>query len=183
MIEIIEATPEILKIRKHLKPINLEAQRHDRIHRRSSCGERARRRSRRAQPRRQMVPLQQRNAVSGNRRRRDRLPRELRLLGGPPQTAQGDLYLVVQVGNAFLHEFPSARVAVNKGRYLAVDLTAERTRRTCCSTAEPASGSARCPQNTTVLETLAPANAERQPDPGIAALVGHGVAGPARPIR
>ena len=51
------------------------------------------------------------------------LPDELRLLGGPPQTAQGDLYLVVQVGNVSLSHFPWARVAVNKGRYLAVDLT------------------------------------------------------------
>ena len=34
------------------------------------------------------------------------LPDELRLLGGPPQTAQGELYLVVQVGNAFLSHFP-----------------------------------------------------------------------------
>lgn len=55
----------------------------------------------------------------------DALPVELRLLGAPPQTAQGDLYLVVQVGNAFLLHFPWARVAVNKGRYLAVDLTAK----------------------------------------------------------
>jgi len=49
--------------------------------------------------------------------RESSLPDELRLLGGPPQTAQGDLYLVVQVGNAFLSHFPWARVAVNKGRY------------------------------------------------------------------
>src|SRR5262245_45470256 len=52
------------------------------------------------------------------------LPRELRRLGGPPQTARGKLHLVVQVGNAFLAHFPWARVAVHKGRYLAVDLTA-----------------------------------------------------------
>ena len=57
--------------------------------------------------------------------RESSLPDELRLLGGPPQTAQGDLYLVVQVGNAFLSHFPWVRVAVNKGRYLAVDLTAK----------------------------------------------------------
>ena len=57
--------------------------------------------------------------------RESSLPDELRLLGGLPQTAQGDLYLVVQVGNAFLSHFPWARVVVNKGRYLAVDLTAQ----------------------------------------------------------
>ena len=52
------------------------------------------------------------------------LPDDLQRLGGPPQTAHGDLYLVVQVGNAFVNEFPRARVAISKGRYLAVDLTA-----------------------------------------------------------
>ena len=95
--------------------------------------------------------------------------RELRRLGGPPQVAQGDLYLVVQAGNAFLHEFPGARVAVNKGRYLAVDMTASeldhvREHGGACF------GLCPLPANATVLETLVSAGGERQPDPGIAAL-------------
>ncbi len=52
-----------------------------------------------------------------------RLPASLRKLGGEQKEAQGDLYLVVQVGNAFIDEFPEFRVVINKGRYLAVDLT------------------------------------------------------------
>ena len=96
------------------------------------------------------------------------LPDELRRLGGPPQMAQGDLYLVVQAGNAFLYEFPWARVAVNKGRYLAVDLTAReaediRHHHGACF------GFCPLPENTVVLETKA--RIQRQPDPGIAPLV------------
>ena len=97
------------------------------------------------------------------------LPRELRLLGGPPQAAQGDLYLVVQAGNAFLNEFPSARVAINKGRYLAVDMTARELDHVLRH-GGACFGLCPLPANTTVLETLAPARAERQPDQGIAAL-------------
>ena len=97
------------------------------------------------------------------------LHRELRLLGGPPQAAQGDLYLVVQAGNAFLHEFPDARVAVNKGRYLAVDMTAGE-RDHVLQHGGACFGLCPLPTNTTVLETLVPAGGERQPDPGVAAL-------------
>ncbi|MDP1582507.1 MAG: M20/M25/M40 family metallo-hydrolase, partial [Bradyrhizobium sp.] len=93
----------------------------------------------------------------------------MRLLGGPPQVAQGDLYLVVQAGNAFLHEFPSARVAINKGRYLAVDMTASELDHVL-SHDGACFGLCPLPVNTTVLETLVPAHGERQPDEGIAAL-------------
>jgi hypothetical protein len=96
-------------------------------------------------------------------------PRELRLLGGPPQAAEGDLYLVVQAGNAFLNEFPDARVAVNKGRYLAVDMMASELEHVL-QHGGACFGLCPLPENTTVLETLAPARAERQPDQGIAAL-------------
>jgi hypothetical protein len=98
-----------------------------------------------------------------------KLPRDLRLLGGPPQAAQGDLYLVVQAGNAFLHEFPSARVAVNKGRYLAVDMTESELDHVLAH-GGGCFGLCPLPVNTTVLETLVPAHTERQPDQGIAAL-------------
>ena len=96
------------------------------------------------------------------------LPDDLRLLGGPPQTAQGDLYLVVQVGNAFLTEFPSARVAINRGRYLAVDLTASEVKEiqdhnSACF------GFCPLPENAIVVQRRA--RTQRQPDPNIAALV------------
>jgi len=48
------------------------------------------------------------------------LPADVLRLAGPPESARGQLYLVVQVGNAFLNEFPAARVAVNKRERLAV---------------------------------------------------------------
>jgi ABC-type taurine transport system substrate-binding protein len=96
------------------------------------------------------------------------LPDKLRVLGGPPQTAQGDLYLVVQVGNAFLTEFPNARVAINKGRYLAVDLTASEVKKiqehnSACF------GFCPLPENAIVVQRHA--RTQRQPDPDIAALV------------
>jgi len=99
------------------------------------------------------------------------LHRELRQLGGPPQAAQGDLYLVVQAGNAFLHEFPDARVAVNKGRYLAVDMTPGELGHVL-QHGGACFGLCPLPANTTVLETLVPAAGGRQPDPGVAALAG-----------
>ena len=95
------------------------------------------------------------------------MPDELRLLGGPPQTAQGDLYLVVQVGNAFLSHFPWARVVVNKGRYLAVDLTAKEVEHI---KKEPACfGFCLLAKNTIAFETRE--RTQRQPIPEIAALV------------
>ncbi len=95
------------------------------------------------------------------------LPDELRLLGGPPQTAQGELYLVVQVGNAFLSHFPWARVAINKGRYLAVDLTVEEVE---YIQQEPACfGFCPLAENTIAFETRT--RTQRQPNPQIAALV------------
>ena len=92
---------------------------------------------------------------------------ELRLLGGPPQTAQGDLYLVVQAGNAFLSHFPWARVAINKGRYLAVDLTAKEVE---YIEQEPGCfGFCPLAENTIAFETRK--RTQRQPVPEIAALV------------
>ena len=52
------------------------------------------------------------------------LPDEiLGLAGRPGRADEGRLYLIGQVGNSFLAEFPAARVALNKGRYLVVALT------------------------------------------------------------
>src|SRR5262245_54704846 len=96
-------------------------------------------------------------------------PRELRVLGVAPQASQGELYLVVQAGNAFLNEFPSARVALNKGRYLAVVMTASELDHVL-QHGGACFGLCPLPANTTVLETLAHARGERQADPGIAAL-------------
>jgi ABC-type taurine transport system substrate-binding protein len=99
--------------------------------------------------------------------RESSLPDEIRLLGGPPQAAEGDLYLVVQVGNAFLSHFPWARVAINKGRYLAVDLTAKEVesigQEPACFDFCP------LPENTIAFETQK--RTQRQPIPEIAALV------------
>jgi Peptidase family M28/Repeat of unknown function (DUF346) len=95
------------------------------------------------------------------------LPEEIRLLGGPRQTVKGELYLVVQVGNSFLSRFPSAHVVINKGRYLAIDLTAKEIKdiereRACFGF---------CPlaTNTVVFETRE--RTQRQQVPMIAALV------------
>ena len=99
--------------------------------------------------------------------RESSLPDELRLLGGPPQTAQGDLYLVVQVGNAFLSNFPWARIAVNKGRYLVVDLTAKEVE---YIGQEPACfGFCPLAENTIAFGTRE--RTQRQPVPEIAVLV------------
>ena len=47
----------------------------------------------------------------------------IRLAGTSGRAEEGRLYLVGQAGNSFLAEFPLARVALNKGRYLVVALT------------------------------------------------------------
>lgn len=99
--------------------------------------------------------------------RESSLPNAVRRLGGPPQTAQGNLYLVAQVGNTFLSQFSWARVVIHKGRYLVVDLTAKEVEHIG---QEPACFGF-CPlvENTTVFETRA--RTQRQPVPEIAALV------------
>lgn len=105
----------------------------------------------------------------------ERLSPALRELGGTPESSLGELYLVVQAGNAFLAEFPETRVLVNKGRYLAVDLTLEELARvqdhgkTCF-------GIRRLPEDTAVVTTLTPTR--RAADPSIAQLVSQ-VHGPA----
>jgi hypothetical protein len=96
------------------------------------------------------------------------LPAELRMLGAPTQATRGELYLVVQVGNAFLAEFPWVRTIVNKGRYLAVGLTAEEldrigAHRAACFGLQP------LPENAVIFQTAAPAR--RAPDPALASLV------------
>jgi hypothetical protein len=99
--------------------------------------------------------------------RESSLPDELCRLGGAKQIAQGDLYLVGQVGNVFLSHFPWVRVAVNKGRYLAVDLTAKEVERIG---QEPACfGFCQLAENTIVFETRE--RTQRLPVPEIAALV------------
>ena len=70
---------------------------------------------------------------------------EFRILGGTGQTAEGDLYLVVQAGNHFVEEFPRARVAINKGRYLAVEMTAEEVKKLSPHVG-PCFGFCRCPR-------------------------------------
>jgi hypothetical protein len=74
---------------------------------------------------------------------------------------------VVQVGNSFVAHFPWARVAVNKGRYLAVDLTAKELE---YIEREPACfGFCSLAENTIAFE--ARERTQRQPVPEIAALV------------
>ena len=78
------------------------------------------------------------------------LPKELREVGGNLQIGQGNLYLVVQVGNSFLSHFTWARVVINKGRYLAVDLTDKEVEDI---EHEPACfGLCPLPENTTIFE-------------------------------
>ena len=99
--------------------------------------------------------------------RENSFPDDLRRLGGPPQTAHGDLYLVAQVGNSFLSHFPWARVAVHKGRYLVVDLTAQDLEKIG---QEPACfGFCPLPVNQIVFKTRE--RTHRQPDADIEALV------------
>ncbi|WP_298234781.1 M28 family metallopeptidase [uncultured Azohydromonas sp.] len=97
------------------------------------------------------------------------LPAGLLRHAGPPQQARGKLYLVVQVGNAFIDEFPAARVLINKGRYLAVDLTpaevrALRAHEDACFSFCP------LPEDAVVLRTLE-AGQRREPDPALAPFV------------
>src|SRR5687767_13985288 len=95
------------------------------------------------------------------------LPDEVRRLGGPPQTATGKLYLVVQNGNAFLSHFPWVRVVVNKGRHLVVNLTSKQVKDIG---KEPACfGMCPLPENKVVFETCK--RTQRQQAPEIAALV------------
>ena len=95
------------------------------------------------------------------------LNNELRQLGGNPQIGQGNLYLVVQVGNSFLSHFTHARVVINKGRYLAVDLTAKEVedieQKPACF------GICPLPENTTIFEVQK--RIKRQPVPKIDSLV------------
>ncbi len=100
----------------------------------------------------------------------DRLPASL-LEGAESseRTDEGDLYLVGQAGNAFIDHFPNARVALNRGRYLAVVLTTAEVRE-----AERESGACfgliPLPANThAVLRATPPQRVE--PSPEIAALV------------
>lgn len=96
------------------------------------------------------------------------LPDELRRLGGPPQAALGHLYLVVQVGNAFVDEFPDARVVINKGRYLAVDLTPGEVQG-IQGHDDACFGICPLPLDAVVLDTRP--RTQRQPDAAIATLV------------
>ncbi|HRO15562.1 MAG TPA: M28 family metallopeptidase [Paracoccus sp. (in: a-proteobacteria)] len=98
----------------------------------------------------------------------ERLPSGLQKLGGTPKSSLGELYLVVQAGNAFLAEFPESRVLVNKGRYLAVDLTLEELARVQ-EHGETCFGIRRLPEDAAVVTTLAPTR--RAADPSIARLV------------
>ena len=81
--------------------------------------------------------------------------------------ARKQISTFVQVGNSFLSHFPWARVAVNKGRYLSVDLTAKEVkyieRKPACF------GFCPLAQNTIAFETRE--RTQRQPVPEIAALV------------
>jgi Peptidase family M28/Repeat of unknown function (DUF346) len=93
----------------------------------------------------------------------------LRRLSAMVQPAQGALCLVAQVGNAFLDEFPDARVIVNKGRYLAVDLTPDQWARARRHSEHACFACIPLPQDTTVFGTRT--RSSRQPDPAIASLV------------
>lgn len=95
-------------------------------------------------------------------------PPDLRNIAIKPKKALGELYLVVQVGNSFLEEFPDSRVIVNKGRYLAVDLTSQEIARihdhghTCF-------GMKPLPECSAAITTLTPTRRER--DLALATLV------------
>ena len=98
----------------------------------------------------------------------DELPEPLRRLGGLRQSSQGDLYLVVQVGNAFINEYPDARVVVNKGRYLAVDLTVREVAQLRRHD-DGCFGFCTLPEDSAVIATRAPSR--RQADAAILPLV------------
>jgi len=49
--------------------------------------------------------------------------RRVRTLGPVAQSSRGLLHLVVQAGNSFRHEFPHVPVILDRGRYLAVELS------------------------------------------------------------
>ncbi|MDK1362000.1 M20/M25/M40 family metallo-hydrolase, partial [Arthrobacter sp. zg-Y1219] len=80
----------------------------------------------------------------------------LRQADTPGWSGEGSLYLIGQAGNSFLAEFHDVQVAVNKGRYLIVTLTAGEH-------AEVVNASGACfgicpvPENAQALATLSPA--------------------------
>jgi len=97
-----------------------------------------------------------------------RWPPDLRDIAIKPKKALGELYLVVQVGNSFLNEFPDSRVIINKGRYLAVDLTSQEIARIHAH-GHSCFGMKPLPECSAVITTLAPTRRLR--DPALAALV------------
>ena len=85
------------------------------------------------------------------------------------RTDEGDLYLVGQAGNAFVDHFPDARIALNRGRYLAVVLTAAELRDVeresgACFGVQP------LPVDTQVVARAAAPVVRAEPAPEIAAL-------------
>jgi ABC-type taurine transport system substrate-binding protein len=83
------------------------------------------------------------------------LPKEMRQFAARAHHAEGELYLVVQVGNAFLNEFPWVRTAINKGRYLAVDLTAAEIETIRAHAEHACFGFKPMPENTAAIQILA----------------------------
>ncbi|MDC6171081.1 M28 family metallopeptidase [Paucibacter sp. XJ19-41] len=86
-------------------------------------------------------------------------------------TLQGQPYLVVQVGNAFLVEHPDARVLLNKGRYLIVDLEPAELAALRAEDEEACFGMIPLPAGQVVLKPLAlDRSGARVQQPAIAAL-------------
>ncbi|TDW29989.1 M28 family metallopeptidase [Cryobacterium psychrophilum] len=76
--------------------------------------------------------------------------RRVRTLGPVSQSSQGLLHLVVQAGNSFREEFPEVPVILDRGRYLAVELSDEEFMR--ASVGNPAHFGVRpLPQNSSIV--------------------------------
>ena len=87
-----------------------------------------------------------------------------------PPSLRGEPCLVVQAGNTFLVWHPQARVLINKGRYLVVDLTADERRTLQAESESNSFGICPLPLNQVVLERRSVIG--RGPDPLIIPLVG-----------
>jgi hypothetical protein len=70
------------------------------------------------------VPLEQRNRIYwATPDHKGLLPEEIHASSvDRHKLRKVKVHLVVQVGNSFVSHFPRARVIINKGRYLAIDL-------------------------------------------------------------
>ena len=87
---------------------------------------------------------------------------ELRAAAAAGQALTGQPYLVIQVGAAFQHDYPAAKIILDQGRYLVVDLAPTEvaqlnSHEETCWALRP------LPRNSVIVETLSPTTRDAVP--------------------